>query len=279
MAERDRWRGNSGGGRRRAAARGTGRRRGVALLGALPGVLLLGVLLGGCATPPPAPPAPPPAPIEAPAVVPACPICADSTAEIAGLRQELASRDAELRELRAQQRDRARALQETTRQATRAKAKLRRLATQADAASYVAEVEVALDVARSPPGAESRAPLLALAQDILDSSAAPFAQGDYAAAMDLAAQAEQLAAVGAGTPSGPASGPRASATWTFDETVRLRVKRASHLRRQPRARAPSLGVLPQGARLVARAYRDGWFNVETGDGRSGWMSQSGVGAP
>ena len=269
-AERDRWNGSGSGRCRVRAVRGTGCRRVVALLC---------VLLGGCATPPPAPPAPPPTPIEAPVVVPACPICADSTAEIAGLRRDLASRDAELRELRAQQRDRARVLQETTRQATRAKAKLRRLATQADAASYVAEVEVALDVARSPPGAESRAPLLALAQDILDSSAAPFAQGDYAAAMDLAAQAEQLVAVGAGTPSRPASGPRASATWTFDETVRLRVKRASHLRRQPRARAPSLGVLPQGARLVARAYRDGWFNVETGDGRSGWMSQSGVGAP
>jgi hypothetical protein len=269
-AERDRWNGSGSGRCRVPAARGTGCRRVVALLC---------VLLGGCATPPPAPPAPPPTPIEAPVVVPARPICADSTAEIAGLRRDLASRDAELRDLRAQQRDQARALQETTRQATRAKVKLRRLASQADAASYVAEVEVALEVARTLPGAGSRAPLLALAQEILESSAASFAQGDYGAAMDFAARAEELVAIAASAPAGPASGSRATATVSFDETVRLRVRRASHLRRQPRAGAPSIAVLPAGTRLVARAYRDGWLKVETENGRSGWMFQSVVAAP
>ena len=216
--------------------------------------------------------------VEAPVVVPACPICADSSAEIAGLRQEIASRDAELRDLRAQQRDQARALQETTRQATRAKVKLRRLATQADAASYVAEAEVALDAARSTPAAGSRAALLALAQEILGSAAAPFAQGDYGTAMELAAQAEQLATIAA-APVRTAPGARATTALQFDVTIRLSVKRESHLRRQPRARGPSIGVLAAGTRVVARAYRDGWLRVETEDGRSGWMHESGVGAP
>jgi len=244
---------------------------------ALPTIAALGMALGGCATAPPAPP--PPAAVEAPVVAPACPRCVDASAEIAALRQELAGRDGELRELRTQQRDQARVLQETTRQATRAKVKLRRLATQADAASYVAEVEVALDAARSAPGAGSRAALLALAQEILDASAAPFAHGDYGAAMELAAQAEQLAAIAAGGAGRTAPGARAAATTPFDVTVRLRVKRDSHLRRQPRTRAPSIRLLAAGTRVVAHAWHNGWFKVETGDGRSGWMHPSGVGAP
>ncbi len=260
---------------REAASRAAGRWP----LVALPAVAALVTALGGCATAPPAPPSSPPAAAEAPVAAPACPRCVDASAEIAALRHELAGRDAELRELRTRQREQARALQETTRQATRAKVKLRRLATQADAASYVAEVEVALDAARTSPGAGSRAALLALAQEILDASAAPFAHGDYGAAMELAAQAEQLAAIAAGASDRAVPGARAAATTPFDVTVRLRVKRDSHLRRQPRVRAPSIRLLAAGARVVAQAWRDGWFRIETADGRRGWMHSSGAGAP
>ena len=240
---------------------------------------LLTLLAGACATTPPPLPSPPPAPLPTPAKAPVCPVCEDSTAEIARLRQELANREAELRDLRAQQRDQTRVLQETAKQATRAKVKLRRLANQADAASYLAEVEVVLDSARSAPGARSRAPLLALAQEILESSSAPFAQGDYGTAMDLAAQAEQLTAIVNGNPAQPASGARSTAETPFDVTIRLRATIESNLRRQPGDGALSIGVLPEGTRLVATAHRNGWLKVETDDGRSGWMYQSVVGAP
>lgn len=239
---------------------------------------LLGLLIGGCATQPPPPP--PPAPVVvAPASAPVCAVCEDTSAEMASLRQELALRESELRDLRAQQRDQARVLKETAKQASRAKVKLRRLATQADAASYVAEVEVALDVARSAPGAPSRAPLIALAQAVLEASAAPFAQGDYGVAMDLAEQADELVALIAVTPARPASGARATAETRFDVTIRFRAASESHLRRQPGDKAPSLGVVREGTRLTTTAHRDGWFKVETEDGRAGWIHQSVVAAP
>ena len=134
---------------------------------------------------------------------PTCPSCEDQTREIARLKQDLATREAELRDLRSNQRDQVKVLQESTREATRAKVRLRRLATQADAASYIAEVEVAMATLRSSLGAKGTPPLMTLAQGILESSAGPFAQGDYGAAMDRAAQAEQLAGTGGplrGTP-------------------------------------------------------------------------------
>jgi hypothetical protein len=101
----------------------------------------------------------------------------------------------ELREL-STQREQVKSLQETTREVARAKVKLRRVATQADAASYLAEVEVTLQSLRKAVRGGPERDLLDLAQRIHAKSAALFAQGDSdVAAMDRAAQAEQLASV------------------------------------------------------------------------------------
>jgi hypothetical protein len=121
-----------------------------------------------------------------------CSPCADQTREIERLRLEVSSRDAELRELRSSQRDQVKVLQESKREVTRAKVKVRRLATRADAASYIAEIEVAMASLRASTGGRSIDPRIVQAQRLLDSTDTPFAQGDYAVAMDRAAEAEQL---------------------------------------------------------------------------------------
>jgi hypothetical protein len=209
-----------------------------------------------------------------PPLAPVCAPCEVPHAEIARLQQELANREAELRDLRSQQRDQVKALQESAKQVERAKVKLRRLATQAAAASYIAEVEVALAAARLAQGAGSRASLLAMAQEILDSSAAPFAQGDYGAAMDLAAQAEQMLATLPDAPVRPAARVRATPKRPFDAAILLQVTIDSNLRRQPRGNAPVITVLKAGTPVVAQAYRNNWLRVETADGRTGWVYQS-----
>src|SRR5215470_1286111 len=101
---------------------------------------LVGLAMSGCATPPSA-------------ESPVCPSCDEQNREIARLRQDLAGREAELRDLRTNQREQVRVIQESTREVTRAKMKLRRLATQAEAASYIAEVEVVLESLRASPNA------------------------------------------------------------------------------------------------------------------------------
>lgn len=243
-------------------------------MGRLGILVCTGAFVAGCATaPPPEPaPAPPPPPPAVPAPpAPACPVCVDRSDEIVRLRQELASREAELRDLRSSQREQAKAVRETTREVTRAKARMRRLATQADAASYLAEVEVALKTARASPSATS-SPLLALAQAFVDAAAAPFAQGDYATAMDRAAQAEQLiAAAYEGTPA--ASRSRVTGEVLLQVSIPLKAKAESRLRREPQAGAPVVAVLPKDAALVAHAYKGTWMRVETENGKLGWMPQ------
>jgi hypothetical protein len=233
--------------------------------------------LGGCAAPPPTPPEPAPVamPVEVPPRERACPSCDDQSHELARLRQDLAQREAELRELRTNQRDQVKVLQESTREVERAKVKLRRLATQADAASYIAEVEVALQSLRNAVGAGI--PLLGLAEGIVQSTATPFAQGDYGGAMDLAVQAEQLVTVVADERGRRASPVRAAGETTFRVAVPLRVIADSHLRRQPLGTAAVLGVLSKDSLLVAHAHKGSWLRVETADGRMGWVDQKRVG--
>jgi hypothetical protein len=236
------------------------------------------MLLAACATPPPPPPLPEPvAPSPAPALVaipePVCPVCVDRSDELARLRQELAARDAELRELRASEREQVKAVQESTREVTRARARMRRLATQADAASYIAEVEVALGAAQSPA---AQSPMLALAQSFLDAAQAPFAQGDYGTAMERAAQAEQLVAAAERTALGPR--PRVAGEVLLQVRIPLKATSESRLRREPAQGAPVVSTLPRDAAVVAHAYKDAWMRVETEDGKFGWLPQANLAA-
>jgi hypothetical protein len=248
---------------------------------------LLALALSGCVTPPtPPPPSPPPAepPVVAPPAPvgvarPSCPSCDEQNREVARLRQELANRDAELRELRSSQRDQVKVLQESTREATRAKVKLRRLATQADAASYIAEVEVALDSARAAAGEDAKSPLLGIAQGMMESTAAAFALGDYGAAMERAAQAEQLVTAAADERERSAAPPRGAGELPFQAAVTLRAIDDSKMRRQPRSKAPVVVVVRKDTELVAVAYKGSWLRVVTPDGRSGWIAQRQVAAP
>lgn len=238
------------------------------------------LIAAGCATPPPPEPAPPPPPapiVLAPLPAPVCPQCIDYSQEIARLRQDLASREAELKELRSSQRDQVKVIQETAREATRAKAKMRRLATQADAASYLAEVEVALKALRGSLPPAPPQPLLVLAQGLLDSAAAPFKEGDYGAAMDRAAQAEQLVTVVAD--QAPQAGrSRVPGEVPLSVALPLKVVADTQLRREPAPRGATVIAVKKDSLVTAHAYKGSWMRVETEEGRSGWLGQAQLGA-
>lgn len=244
-----------------------------------PAVAWVALLLYGCAAPAPEPPPAPVAPL--PVVVappPRCPSCDEQRGEIARLQQEIATRDAELRELKSTQRDQAKTAQETTREVTRevtrAKAKARRLATQADAASYLAEVEVAIAALRRMPGTAPALPVLATAY--LESAAEPFARGDYGTAMERASQAEQIVALGSGAAPSLQKSARAPGEKVLQVALPLRAVAESRVRRQPQPKAPPVGVVAKDAALTAVAWKDGWMRVETEDGLAGWVEQGQV---
>lgn len=218
---------------------------------------LTALMLGGCATRTPAP-------------APVLPPCSAQQAEIDRLQQTLTTRDAEIARLQARQQGQTRILQATTTEAARAKVKLRRLATQADAASAIAEVEVALTTLTAAHPDRDDTVSLALARHILDSASAVFDQGDYSAAVDLAAQSRQLIdMVSALRKQAPAT--RATVQGSFQIPIPLRVKVSSRRHRQPRIHGAVLDYLPAGAPVVATGYQGNWLKVETADDRQGWI--------
>ena len=220
--------------------------------------VLLAWTLSGCALL--QSPAPPPPPV----------VCDQQDREIVRLQQTLIEKDTEIQQLRAQQHVQAKVLKETTGEVARAEVKLRRLATQADAASQLAEVEVALQGVRAKAHPRRAAAQLAQAQHILDAGAASFAQGDYGAAVELAAQSQEIIDMVAGR-RGSAAATRDAVEMPFQVPVALRVRIDSNLRAHPGRTAVVLDVLRQGALVLAHAYRGEWLRVRTEDERAGWV--------
>ncbi len=131
---------------------------------------------------------------------------------------------------------------------------------------------------RSSLGTRSTVPLIVIAQGILESTAAPFAQGDYGAAMDRAAQAEALIALAAHEQVRPGRNHGSPGEVPLQVAIPLKVTVDSKLRRQPFANAAVIGVLKKDSPLVAHAYKGPLDAGETDDGRSGWLDQMHLGA-
>ena len=237
-----------------------------------PAVVLCALLGAGCSTPqsvaPPAAPAP-----AAAAAEPVCEPCIPLRAQIARQQRELAVREAELSDLRTQRAEQSRALEELARQSARSQARPKRLATRVIAASYLAEVEVALTGARSVPRAQAAQGRLAQAQELLDSAKEPFAQGDYDGAIDRASQAADLIAKALEVTALPVPNPQvgAPAVSHFVKPAPLRVRANSNLRDGPSLKAGVRSVLKAGTAATGHARRGDWIRILSADGRSGWV--------
>lgn len=233
-------------------------RRAGCVLRAVATLLLPAWMLAGCAL------LQPPAP--APALPP--PDCRAQEQEVSRLQQALAEKDSEVRRLRAQQNVQAQELEQTAVEAVRAEVKLRRLATEAGAASQLAEVEVALQQARKLRPGPTTAQLQS-AQALLEAGGQAFTRGDFGAAVELAAQAQQLIDMVVNRQRAPAA--HADKETQFQVPVVLRTRVDSNLRAQPGRAATVLDLLKQGTTLQAHGYRGDWLRVRTTDGRDGWV--------
>lgn len=219
------------------------------------------LLLGACAgTPPTLDPLPQPPP---PLLPQACVTCVDASDEIARLRQALAAREAEVRDLRASQREQAKAAAASTRDAAQAQARQRRLATQADAASALAEAEVARDAAHERVPLAPLPGLLTLGQSFLDAASTALARGDYGAAVERAVQAQVLLE--------PLTLPAAPGAVPLRAAVPVQAVARSALLRRP-GRGNAVVTVDAAAPLVAQAYQAGYVRVASATGARGWVA-------
>src|SRR6266480_4264599 len=162
-------------------------------------LLGLGAAAAACRPPHPANSSPPVRTTRDTARVTRQPVLVRDTA----LEQRAARLELKVLEQAAQVEELQRRLDDARREVVRAMAKLQSLATRAEAASGMAEAEIALQALRSAGGAGSPAsPEYDQGSHLLQLATAEFDQQNYAGALYLATEAKNAAAAGQGRVGG-----------------------------------------------------------------------------
>src|SRR3989475_2646893 len=206
---------------------------------------------------------------------PPLPVVRDTALEQRAGRLELKTleQEAQIEELQ----DR---LDDARREVVRAMAKLQSLATRAEAASGMAEAEIALEALRSANGSgggsSAASPELAQGSQLLQLATAEFDKQNYAGALYLATQAKNAAAAGQGRVTSERGTPRTGEI-PFALPLHLQTTGRANVREGPGGNFRVSYTLDGGAALTAYAYVDQWVRVADESDRPGWIHQGLIG--
>jgi len=229
--------------------------------------LLLTAACGGCATRAgPAPPRPVRDSTRARTVV-----ARDTLLEqrVARLELRVLEKEAQVEELQTR-------LDDARREVVRAMAKLQTLATRAEAASGLAEAEIALQALRTAAGPQT-IPEAGQAGSLLQLSSSEFDKQNYGGALYLANQSKDLSAAGQGRLGSVERGSPRAGEVPFALPLRLAATARANLRQGPGATFPVVFTLEAGTLLTAYSYADQWVRISDENGHAGWVFQGLIG--
>lgn len=179
---------------------------------------------------------------------------------VARLELELWERDAMVDDLDAR-------LEAARRDVVRAMAKLRTLATRAEAASAMAEADVALQ-SLSHMGRDAQE--TKQVRELMQQSTAEFAKQNYGGALYLANQAKTLLARAPRLGGENRNGKRPGES-VFLVPVQLQATGAAQAREGPGPGYSVAFTVKSGEPLTGRSYLGDWVRVSNGSGREGWL--------
>jgi uncharacterized coiled-coil protein SlyX len=196
---------------------------------------------------------------------------ADLERRIARLELSLMEKEAQVEELQS-------LLDDTRQEVVRAMAKLQTLATRAEAASGIAEAEVALQTLKTGPGQPST-PEGAQAARLLKESSTEFDKGNYGGALYLANQTKTLAGAARGRLSAGERGAQRPGETAFALPIRLVAASRGNVRAGPGTGSRIEFAVEAGDALIGYSYVDEWIRIGDDSGRGGWIFRSLVGRP
>ncbi|HEV8381442.1 MAG TPA: SH3 domain-containing protein [Gemmatimonadales bacterium] len=166
-------------------------------------------------------------------------------------------------------------LDDARREVVRAMAKLQSLATRAEAASGMAEAEIALQALRTANGNNSPpSPEYAQGSQLLQLATAEFDQQNYAGALYLATEAKNAAAAGQGRVSSDDRTATRKGEVPFALPLRLQTTGRANVREGPGSGFRVLFTLESGVAIVAYSYVDQWVRIKDDSDRPGWIHQT-----
>lgn len=190
--------------------------------------------------------------------------------EVAEMERRIAVLQLQLLERDAQNRRLAEQLNETRLEVVRHMAKLQSQATRAEAASGMAEAEIAL---RALAGVESGtdSPEYGEARDLLAQSTDQFEMGNFGGALYLATYARAAAGGGQSRIAGTDGHELLAGESLFALPVRLATMSRSNVRGGPGLDFPVQFTVEAGTPLSGLSYSGEWVRVVDAEGRGGWI--------
>lgn len=185
------------------------------------------------------------------------------------LEEELARHRLILLEKEAQLKVLGQKLDAAIREVVRAMAKLQGLESKAEAASNLAEAEIALNLLEREGSAREKDSDLIQANQLLKASAQEFKKENYGGALYLASQAKSLIKGEQARSTSGEKMPKVEGEAPFSLPLPLRVLTKSNVREGPGPNFKIGFVVEEGARLTGRSYKGLWVRVKSEDGRWG----------
>lgn len=212
-----------------------------------------------------------PTPSATPVAAPAAAVQSVSpTASSAVLEARIDELELRLLEAQAQHLETQTRLDDARREVVRAMAKLQSLATRADAASGMAEAEIALQALPTTATGQTAAEAVRL----MEQSTAEFDNHNYAGALYLANEAKNAVAAARGQIAWAEQASARPQERSFAVPLSLRTTSSANVREGPGVSFGVLFVLPQDAPLTGHSAEQQWLRVTDEAGRRGWISQS-----
>ena len=203
--------------------------------------------------------------------------------EMARLKLRLLERDAQIRQLEERVSSQQVMLDDAIQEVVRAKAKFRSLESKAEAASEMAEAEIALKALKAKLKGQAPDPELIKAQELLKMSAGEFKKENYGGALYLTSQAKghirtsQIRLGGREKVARIKHLPPIEGEVLFALPLPLQVVTTSNLRKGPDLESEVLTTMEKGTPLIGYSYKGPWVRVTGEDGTSGWVFQTLVG--
>ncbi len=162
-------------------------------------------------------------------------------------------------------------LDEAIQEVVRTKAKLRSMESKAEAASSLAEAEIALkDLKPGNTGLEED-PEIIQATHLFEMSALEFKNQNYSGSLYLTSQAKHLIKMARERSVVQESSPASDEPISFILPVHLRLLKTSNVREGPGLNFKVLFTLEKDSRVIGHSYKDQWVRVRSGDGQEGWI--------
>jgi len=190
----------------------------------------------------------------------------DTRQRLSQIEAEVLSRDARIQVLEDQ-------LSEARREVVRTMARSQTVASRAEAASGIAEAELAIQTLRTAAGRRP-APEADQADRLRRESSSEFEKGNFGGALYLASQARNLAGQGTDRFSRAEAETLRPGETQFLVPLRLRSTSRSNVRDGPGTNFRVLFTLDAEQPVTGLSYVEGWVRITNEQGREGWIARS-----